>query len=91
MAREKSSRRRQQRTCVVCRKTADKRALIRIVKTPGEGVVVDPTGKLSGRGAYLCHDLSCWDEALSGGALGRALRAELTEEERARLWESRPQ
>ncbi|MBN1966376.1 MAG: YlxR family protein [Anaerolineae bacterium] len=80
-----------QRTCVVCRVTADKRALTRIVRTPDEGVVVDPTGKRNGRGAYLCHDPACWDEALTGDVLSRALRTTLTADDRARLQAARPQ
>ena len=44
-----------QRMCVVCREVQGKRALIRIVRTPTEGVLADPTGKRAGRGAYLCQ------------------------------------
>ncbi len=72
-----------QRTCVGCRQVQAKRSLIRIVRGP-DGVRVDPTGKAPGRGAYL-HDLrSCWDAALKG-PLARALRAELSAEERQGL------
>jgi predicted RNA-binding protein YlxR (DUF448 family) len=60
-----------------------KRSLIRIVRSP-QGVQVDPTGKMAGRGAYL-HDLRpCWEKGLKG-ALGHALKTELTDEERGRL------
>lgn len=60
-----------------------KRSLIRIVRNP-QGVKVDPTGKLSGRGAYL-HDLRpCWEKGLSG-ALAHALKTELTQQEREEL------
>lgn len=75
---------------MVCRTTADKRALTRIVRTPDEGVQVDPTGKRSGRGAYLCDQAACWDRALSGDALERALRTTLTDEERERIRAARP-
>lgn len=71
------------RMCVGCRQVMHKRALIRIVRTP-EGVFVDPTGKLNGRGAYLHDDLSCWEKGLKG-PLVNALRAEFTEEDRQRL------
>lgn len=70
-----------QRTCVVCRTTGAKRALTRLVRTP-EGVQIDPSGKLAGRGAYLCDNPACWQKAARGDALGRALRTTLTEEER---------
>lgn len=60
-----------------------KRSLIRIVRSP-QGVKVDPSGKLAGRGAYL-HDLRpCWEKGLSG-ALAHALKAELTQQEREEL------
>jgi len=81
-----------QRTCVGCRLVLPKRALTRIVRTP-EGVVVDPTGKLAGRGAYLHNARSCWHRALKG-PLASALRTELTDQDRAALqafWENLPE
>ena len=71
------------RTCVGCRKVLPKRTLIRIVRT-SEGVQVDLTGKMNGRGAYLHNQPSCWKAGLKG-ALAQALKTELTEEERKRL------
>jgi predicted RNA-binding protein YlxR (DUF448 family) len=53
------------------------------VKTPA-GVVIDPTGKLAGRGAYLHNQRSCWEVGLKG-ALGNALKTDLTGEDRERL------
>ena len=53
--------------------------MIRIVRSP-QGVVIDPTGKLSGRGAYLHLQRSCWERALNG-VLANALKVELTPEE----------
>jgi len=79
-----------QRTCVVCRTTADKRSLTRLVRTPDEGVHVDPTGKRSGRGAYLCDDPSCWDRALASDVLAKALCTPLSDADRARLAAARP-
>ena len=74
-----------QRMCVVCREVQGKRALIRIVRTPTEGVLVDPTGKRAGRGAYLCHRPVCWERALSGHVLSRALHVTLTAADMAAL------
>ena len=72
-----------QRTCVGCRSVLAKRTLTRIVRQP-DGVFIDPTGKLNGRGAYL-HDLkSCWERALKGG-LANGLKVSLTPEDRQRL------
>lgn len=80
------------RTCVACREKIDKRQLTRIVRTPvGEdngvtaGVVVDPTGKRNGRGAYLCTKPSCWERAVKRRILDSALKIDLTETEREML------
>ncbi|MBN2548345.1 MAG: YlxR family protein [Anaerolineales bacterium] len=72
-----------QRTCVGCREVLPKRSLIRIVRLP-EGVRIDPTGKMAGRGAYLHDRRSCWERGLKG-ALAHALKTELTAADRAEL------
>jgi predicted RNA-binding protein YlxR (DUF448 family) len=59
--------------------------MVRIVRT-ADGVRVDPTGKLAGRGAYLHDRRECWTRGLRG-ALANALKAELTAEDRAQLEE----
>ncbi len=68
-----------QRTCVGCREILPKRTLTRIVRT-ADGVKIDPTGKLAGRGAYLHNRRSCWEQGLKG-PLSHALKAGLTAEE----------
>lgn len=73
-----------QRTCVGCRTVLAKRQLLRLVRTADGTLALDPTGKAPGRGAYLHDRRSCWVRALSGPALDRALRVNLTEAERAR-------
>ncbi|MFZ2098492.1 MAG: YlxR family protein [Anaerolineales bacterium] len=72
-----------QRTCVGCREILPKRSMVRIVRSP-QGVVIDHTGKLAGRGAYLHLLRPCWERGLKG-ALANALKVELTQEERERL------
>jgi len=72
-----------QRTCVGCRETLAKRSLIRVVRTD-QGVYVDPSGKAAGRGAYLHDRKSCWESALKG-ALGHALKTEITDQDRDHL------
>ena len=72
-----------QRTCVGCREVLPKRTMIRIVRT-AEGVQIDPTGKLAGRGAYLHDRRECWERGLKG-ALAHALKATISLEERAKL------
>jgi predicted RNA-binding protein YlxR (DUF448 family) len=74
-----------ERTCVACRAHGAKRALVRVVRLTAGGVVVDETGKQKGRGAYLCRQRVCWNQALKRGALERALRVTLTAEDVAAL------
>ncbi|NPV56674.1 MAG: YlxR family protein [Anaerolineae bacterium] len=82
---DKRTRHIPQRTCVGCREVLPKRSLIRIVRTP-EGVQVDLTGKLNGRGAYLHDRRSCWERGLKG-SLAHALRTSLTEADHTLLRE----
>ena len=63
-----------QRTCVACRRTDNKRELVRVVRLADNRVAVDPSGKKAGRGAYVCVDGGCWDAAIKRRALERALR-----------------
>jgi uncharacterized protein len=74
-----------QRTCVGCREEQPKRALVRIVRAADGRVAVDATGKVAGRGAYLCTRSACWAMAFERGALARALRTTLVPEDRAAL------
>lgn len=73
-----------QRTCIACREQEGKRGLVRVVRG-AEGVAVDLTGKLSGRGAYLHPLRECWARALETRALQRALRTQITAEDLAQL------
>lgn len=74
------------RTCIACRQERGKRDLVRIVRTPTDGVRVDPTGKAAGRGAYLCRARACWHQALTGSrALNAALKTVLTADDVAAL------
>ncbi len=72
------------RTCIICRSTLAKRTLNRIVRSP-DGVVYDASGKLSGRGAYLCNNTNCWSRAIDSKAIDRALKTRLSNEERIAL------
>ncbi|MGD1996335.1 MAG: YlxR family protein [Anaerolineae bacterium] len=81
MTRKRRSRRHvPQRTCVACRVVRSKRELIRVVRTPEGEVLVDERGKRNGRGAYLCAQRVCWEEALAGRRLDKALKTELGED-----------
>jgi len=74
-----------QRTCIGCREVLPKRLLIRIVRTP-DGIDIDPTGKIAGRGAYLHNKHSCWVHGLKG-SIAHALRTDLSDQDRTKLVE----
>jgi len=76
-----------QRTCVACRTARPKRDLVRVVRTPEGEILVDETGKQNGRGAYLCRQRTCWDDALARGHLDRSLKAKLKGESKGALRE----
>lgn len=73
------------RTCVACRARDLKRTFVRIVRAPDGTLAIDPTGKRSGRGAYLCRRFSCWERAAHSDVLERALRVPVPPEFRAEL------
>jgi predicted RNA-binding protein YlxR (DUF448 family) len=58
---------------VACRTGRPKGDLVRVVRTPAGEMKIDKTGRVAGRGAYLCRDAGCWTRAVERGALGRAL------------------
>ncbi|MGI5920615.1 MAG: RNase P modulator RnpM [Syntrophomonadaceae bacterium] len=68
-----------QRMCVGCRQMKDKKELIRIVRTPEGSIEIDSTGKRSGRGAYLCSNPECFNQALKKKGLQKALEKEIEE------------
>ena len=73
------------RTCVLCRKKAAKSELTRIAAAPGGSVLVDETGKMPGRGAYVCQDGECVRGSLSKERLEFALRRTTSDEDWARV------
>lgn len=69
-----------QRQCVGCREMRDKKALLRVVKSPEGEVSLDFKGKKPGRGAYVCPDAACLKRARKSRALERALSVQIPEE-----------
>jgi predicted RNA-binding protein YlxR (DUF448 family) len=63
------------RSCVCCRRKGGKGELIKLANTP-EGVVIDYSERLPGRGVYLCFERACIDKGLKGDQLKRAFRQE---------------
>lgn len=68
------------RKCVVTQERFPKKELIRVVRTPENEIVVDPTGKKNGHGAYVSRSLETIAKARKNRALARALEAEIPEE-----------
>lgn len=68
------------RTCIGCQEKKPKKDLLRIIRTPEGNVEIDETGKKSGRGAYLCYNITCFQDALKKNRLGKALKIKLSAE-----------
>jgi len=66
------------RTCIGCQCKKPKKALIRIIRTPEGKIEIDNTGKISGRGAYLCGNVECLDIALRKNYLNRSLKQNIS-------------
>ena len=81
----KSSKVPPQRMCCGCRRHLDKARLIRIVKTPSGEVVLDRSGKLSGRGAYFCGDPDCLKKLKKSRRLDASIGAKVPDEIYERL------
>lgn len=65
--------------CVVCRESKDKKSLVRIVKTD-EGFVVDKTGKLNGRGSYVCNTTECMNLLIKQRVLNKVFKCNIPQE-----------
>lgn len=66
------------RTCVACQTTSTKGDLVRFVRTPAGSVELDATGRVPGRGAYLCAKPECFETARKRNRLATALKAPVT-------------
>jgi uncharacterized protein len=74
-----------ERTCVGCRGKASKRDLVRVARPRTGEVVLDPSGSVAGRGAYVHLDAGCIGAAMRSRAFDRALRTGLSADAAARL------
>jgi predicted RNA-binding protein YlxR (DUF448 family) len=68
------------RKCVATLESHPKSELLRVVKTPDMEVLIDTTGRLNGRGAYLKKSKQAVDLAIKKKALARALETEIPQE-----------
>ena len=74
-----------QRQCMGCRERKDKKAIIRVVRCTDGSVSLDFSGKLNGRGAYVCPDPECLKKAQKSKALERSLEVAIPQEVYDRL------
>lgn len=68
------------RTCVITKEKLPKKELLRIVRTPDGLVVVDETGKINGRGAYIKKDVKVLEKARKSKILEKRLECSIAEE-----------
>ena len=68
------------RKCIGCQEMKHKKSLIRIVKNKEDAFFVDFTGKLNGRGAYICPDEACLSAAIKTKGLERAFECKIPDE-----------
>lgn len=76
----KKTRKIPQRKCIVCGSLKDKEELLRIVKNKEEGILIDESGKLNGRGAYVCKDESCIKGLKKSNKLNQAFKMKIDDE-----------
>ena len=69
-----------QRTCMGCNEKKDKKDLIRIVKNKNNEILVDKTGKLDGRGAYICNNVECLEKLKKSKRLNRIFETNISDE-----------
>ena len=69
-----------ERMCICCRAIKDKRELIRVVRDKDGKISLDKTGKLAGRGAYVCPTEECITKLRKGKVLNRVFSADIADE-----------
>ena len=67
------------RMCIACKSSKPKRELIRIVKN-GDGIVLDKTGKLNGRGSYICNDQECMNKLIKQKVLNKVFKTNVSQD-----------
>ena len=75
-----NSKKNHERMCICCGLMKKKEELLRIVKTKDGDILVDKTGKLNGRGAYICNDVECINKAESKKALERSFKCKIPDD-----------
>ena len=73
-------KRQPQRTCMGCNEKKDKKDLIRIVKNKENEISIDRTGRLDGRGAYICDDIKCLEKVIKSKRLEKVFEYKISDE-----------
>ena len=83
--RSQAEKRYPERKCSGCGGRFPKGELVRILRTPDGSVTLDTTGKLSGRGSYICKSEKCLNKARKSGHIERSLKCSVSEEIYSRI------
>ena len=68
-----------QRMCMGCNNKKDKKELIRVVLNKNGEIAIDKTGKLAGRGAYICDSIECLEKAIKTKRLEKCFDMKIDE------------
>ena len=77
-----------QRQCMGCRERKAKKEMIRVVRGTDGTVSLDFSGKMNGRGAYICHSTECLTKAIKSRRLEKNFGSAVAEEVVASLKEA---
>ncbi len=69
-----------QRTCMGCGEKKEKKELIRVAKDKQNNITIDKTGKLNGRGAYICDNINCLEKAIKTKKLERTFEMQISKD-----------
>lgn len=69
-----------QRTCMGCNTKKDKKELIRIVKSKDGKISIDRTGKMEGRGAYICDNQKCLEKVIKSKRINNIFEIDISKE-----------
>ena len=68
------------RQCIGCGEMKSKKEMVRILKTETEGIILDPTGRKNGRGAYICPSSQCFEKAIKTRGVDRSFKMQVPKE-----------
>ena len=76
----KVTKKQPQRRCTGCGEHFAKGELVRVLRTPDGEIILDLTGKKSGRGAYICKNAACFKKARKSRRIETSLECQISEE-----------